>query len=61
MMTSPDITQPLSTERQFKNLNKVLKIKTEKENIEGTLVDLNEEGIHYNGKLESLSLSEKEK
>ena len=42
-VTSPDITQPLSTERQFKkNLNKVLKIKTEKENIEGRVVDLNE-------------------
>ena len=51
-VTSPDITQPLSTERQFKkNLNKVLKIKTEKENIEGTLVDLNEEGISLQWKV----------
>ena len=33
------------------NLNKVLKIKTEKENIEGTLVDLNEEGISLQWKV----------
>jgi len=45
-VTSPDITQPLSVERQYrKNMSRVLKVKTEEGEIEGTLVDVNEEGI----------------
>ncbi len=45
-VTSPDITQPLSVERQYrKNINRTLKVKTEEGEIEGTLVDVNEEGI----------------
>lgn len=45
-VTSPDITQPLSVERQYrKNINRVLKVKTEEGEVEGTLVDVNEEGI----------------
>lgn len=45
-VTSPDITQPLTVERQYKkNINRTLKVKTEEGEIEGTLVDVNEEGI----------------
>lgn len=45
-VTSPDITQPLSVERQYKkNINRVLKVKTEEGEIEGTLVDVDENGI----------------
>lgn len=45
-VTSPDITQPLTVERQYrKNISRVLKVKTEEGEIEGTLVDVNEEGI----------------
>lgn len=45
-VTSPDITQPLSVERQYKkNINRTLKVKTEEGEIEGTLVDVNQEGI----------------
>jgi ribosome maturation factor RimP len=45
-VTSPDITQPLSVERQYKkNINRTLKVKTEEGEIEGTLVEVNTEGI----------------
>ena len=45
-VTSPDITQPLTVERQYrKNVNRTLKVKTEEGEIEGTLVEANIEGI----------------
>ena len=45
-VTSPDITQPLSVERQYKkNINRILKVKTEEGTIEGTLVAVDENGI----------------
>ena len=45
-VTSPDITQPLTVERQYrKNVNRILKVKTEEGEIEGTLVEANIEGI----------------
>lgn len=45
-VTSPDITQPLAVERQYKkNIDRVLKVKTEEGEIEGTLVDVDEKGI----------------
>ena len=45
-VTSPDITQPLSVECQYqKNINRILSIKTEEENFEGTLVSVNHEGV----------------
>lgn len=45
-VTSPDITQPLTVERQYKkNINRVLKVKTEEGEVEGTLVEVDENGI----------------
>ena len=45
-VTSPDITQPLTVERQYqKNINRVLKVKTEEGETEGTLVEVDEKGI----------------
>jgi ribosome maturation factor RimP len=45
-VTSPDITQPLTVERQYqKNINRILKVKTEEGEIEGTLVNVNDKGI----------------
>ncbi len=45
-VTSPDITQPLLVERQYKkNIHRILKVKTEEGEIEGTLIEANKEGI----------------
>lgn len=45
-VTSPDITQPLTVERQYqKNIDRVLKVKTEEGEVEGTLVEVDEKGI----------------
>lgn len=45
-VTSPDISHPLKIQRQYiKNLNKVLKIKTEAEDFEGVLSEILEDGI----------------
>ena len=45
-VTSPDITQPLSNQRQYKkNINRILKVKTEEGEVEGTLVAVDKEGI----------------
>lgn len=45
-VTSPDITQPLSVERQYpKNISRTLKVKTEEGELEGTLVAVDENGI----------------
>lgn len=46
VVTSPDISHPLSVKRQYiKNVNRILKVKTEEEEIEGTLVNVDEKGI----------------
>ena len=45
-VTSPDITQPLTVERQYrKNVNRTLKVKTEEGEVEGQLVNVDENGI----------------
>jgi ribosome maturation factor RimP len=45
-VTSPDITQPLTVKRQYqKNINRVLKVKTEAGEVEGTLVAVDEQEI----------------
>ncbi len=45
-VTSPDITKPLSVIRQYqKNINRILKVKTEEGQLEGKLVDVDEKGI----------------
>jgi ribosome maturation factor RimP len=45
-VTSPDITDPLINERQYKkNINRIMNIKTETDSFEGTLVDSDEEKI----------------
>ena len=46
VVTSPDISHPLSVKRQYKkNVNRILKVKTEEEELEGTLVSVDEKGI----------------
>ncbi len=45
-VTSPDIAEPLKVKRQYlKNLNRILKVKTNDTFIEGTLSEVNEEHI----------------
>jgi len=45
-VTTPGATTPFTNNRQYKkNLSRVLKVKTETENIEGTLVDVTDEDI----------------
>ena len=45
-VTSPDIAEPLKVKRQYlKNLNRVLKVKTNDKGFEGTLSEVNEENI----------------
>lgn len=45
-VSSPDIAEPLLFKRQYKkNINKILKIKTADQNIEGTLVEVSGESI----------------
>jgi len=45
-VASPDIAQPLKVKRQYKkNLNRILTVKKENEEVEGTLVSLTEEAI----------------
>ena len=45
-VTSPDITEPLTVERQYKkNINRTLKIKTEEGELEATLVKVDEKGV----------------
>ena len=45
-VTSPDIAEPLKVKRQYlKNLNRILKVKTNDAFIEGTLTEVNEEHI----------------
>ena len=45
-VTTPDIAHPLAVKRQyFKNLNRILKVKTNDEAYEGTLTEVTEEVI----------------
>jgi ribosome maturation factor RimP len=45
-VTTPDIAHPLKIKRQYiKNLNRILKVKTAEEEIEGTLVTADEDKI----------------
>jgi ribosome maturation factor RimP len=45
-VTTPDISHPLKVKRQYiKNLNRILKVKTAEEEIEGTLVTADEDKI----------------
>jgi len=46
VVTSPDISHPLTVKRQYKkNVNRILKVKTAEEELEGTLVNTDENGI----------------
>nr|WP_298990036.1 ribosome assembly cofactor RimP [uncultured Polaribacter sp.] len=50
-VTTPDISHPLKIKRQYKkNINRILKVKTEVENFEGTLTSVNEEEIELKWK-----------
>lgn len=45
-VSTPDIAHPLKIKRQYiKNLNRILKVKTEEEEVEGTLVAADEDKI----------------
>jgi len=45
-VSTPDIAHPLKIKRQYiKNLNRILKVKTEEEELEGTLVSADEDTI----------------
>ena len=45
-VTSPDISEALKVKRQYKkNLNRILKVKTENEDFEGTLTEVTDEQI----------------
>ena len=45
-VTSPDISHPLSVKRQYlKNINRILKVKTAEQELEGTLISANEKEI----------------
>lgn len=50
-VTTPDISHPLKIKRQYKkNINRILKVKTELDNFEGTLTSVNEEEIELKWK-----------
>ncbi len=45
-VTSPDISHPLQEKRQYiKNINRILKVKTEEEELEGRLIHVDEKEI----------------
>lgn len=45
-VTTPDISHPLMVKRQYvKNVNRILKVKTETEEFEGTLTEVTDENI----------------
>lgn len=51
-VTTPDIAHPLLVKRQYKkNINRILKVKTEAEEIEGTLTDVTDEKITLHWKV----------
>lgn len=51
-VTSPDIANPLKVKRQYlKNINRILQVKlTNNSNVEGKLINVNEEGIELEWK-----------
>ncbi len=50
-VTSPDISRPLTHQRQYlKNVNRILKVKTQEEEFEGTLTNVNENDINLKWK-----------
>lgn len=50
-VTTPDIAHPLMVKRQYKkNVNRILKVKTETEDFEGTLTEVTENNITLNWK-----------
>lgn len=50
-VSTPDISHPLKVKRQYiKNINRILKVKTSEEELEGTLVEVNEDKIVLNWK-----------
>ncbi|NVJ88246.1 MAG: ribosome assembly cofactor RimP [Flavobacteriaceae bacterium] len=50
-VSSPDISHPLQNKRQYKkNINRILKVKTEEENFEGTLAKADENEIELRWK-----------
>jgi len=50
-VTTPDISHPLKNKRQYiKNINRILKVKTAEEEIEGTLVEADTDKIVLNWK-----------
>ncbi len=45
-VTTPDIAHPLTLKRQYKkNINRILKVKTDESDFEGTLTEVNQESI----------------
>ncbi len=45
-VTSPDVTDPIVNKRQYnKNINRLLKVKTNDESIEGNLIEIDENNI----------------
>lgn len=50
-VTSPDISHPLTMKRQYKkNINRILKVKTVDDELEGTLAKVNENSIELTWK-----------
>ncbi|WP_299054116.1 ribosome assembly cofactor RimP [uncultured Polaribacter sp.] len=50
-VSTPDISHPLKVKRQYiKNINRILKVKTSEEELEGTLVTADEDKIVLNWK-----------
>ena len=50
-VTTPDIAHPLKEKRQYKkNISRILKVKTDTEELEGTLVEADDEKIVLNWK-----------
>lgn len=50
-VSSPDISHPLKNQRQYKkNLNRILKVKTEESDFEGTLIKANEKEVELKWK-----------
>lgn len=50
-VTSPDISKPLTVTRQYqKNINRILKVKTEEGDLEGTLLSVSDKGIYLSWK-----------
>tara|TARA_B110000003_G_scaffold254456_1_gene270458 strand:+ start:17 stop:529 length:513 start_codon:yes stop_codon:yes gene_type:complete len=50
-VSTPDIAHPLKVKRQYiKNINRILKVKTSEEDIEGVLVEADEDKIVLNWK-----------